>query len=65
MSESVRHIFDTNTLISTVLFEHSNPRQTLHHALRRSRELLSLSTFEELADVLQSRLPWIYSLDGN
>ena len=25
MSERVRHVFDTNTLVSAVLFEHSRP----------------------------------------
>jgi predicted nucleic acid-binding protein len=50
MSESVRHVFDTNTLVSAVLFEHSKPGQALRRALRRGRVLLSLSTLEELAE---------------
>jgi uncharacterized protein len=53
MSESVRHVFDTNTLVSAVWFEHSKPGQALRRALRRGRVLLSLSTLEELAEVLQ------------
>jgi putative PIN family toxin of toxin-antitoxin system len=53
MSESVRYVFDTNTLVSAVLFEHSNPGQALRHALRRGRVLLSSPTLEELAEVLQ------------
>jgi uncharacterized protein len=53
MSESVRHVFDTNTLVSAVLFEHSKPGQALRRALRRGRVLLSSPTIEELAEVLQ------------
>ena len=53
MSESDRHVFDTNTLVSAVLFEHSKPGQALRRALRRGRVLLSSPTLEELAEVLQ------------
>ena len=53
MSESARHVFDTNTLVSAVLFEHSKPGQALRRALRRGRVLLSSPTLEELAEVLQ------------
>ncbi len=53
MSESVRCVFDTNTLVSAVLFEHSTPGQALRRALSRGRVLLSSSTLEELAEVLQ------------
>jgi putative PIN family toxin of toxin-antitoxin system len=53
MSESIRHVFDTNTLVSAVLFEHSNPGQALRRSLRRGRVLLSSPTLEELAEVLQ------------
>jgi predicted nucleic acid-binding protein len=53
MSESIRHVFDTNILVSAVLFEHSPPGQALRHALNRGRVLLSSSTLEELAEVLQ------------
>src|SRR5215471_20205666 len=53
MSERVRHVFDTNTLVSVVLFEHSTPGQALRRALSRGRVLLSSSTLEELAEVLQ------------
>jgi putative PIN family toxin of toxin-antitoxin system len=52
MSERVRHVFDTNTLISAVLFEHSTPGQALRRALSRGHVLLSSSTLEELAEVL-------------
>ncbi len=53
MSESLHHVFDTNTLVSAALFEHSKPGQALRRALRRGRVLLSSPTLEELAAVLQ------------
>jgi len=53
MSESVRHVFDTNTLVSAILFEDSKPGQALRRALRRGCVLLSAPTLEELAEVLQ------------
>jgi putative PIN family toxin of toxin-antitoxin system len=53
MSESVRYVFDTNTLVSAVLFEHSTPGQALRRALSRGRVLLSPLILEELAEVLQ------------
>ena len=53
MSESIRHVCDTNTLASAALFEHSRPGQALRRALRRGRVLLSSSTLAELAEVLQ------------
>jgi putative PIN family toxin of toxin-antitoxin system len=53
MSNNVRHVFDTNTLVSALLFEHSKPGQALRHAMRRGHVLLSSSTLEELAEVLQ------------
>lgn len=53
MHESVRYVFDTNTLVSAVLFEHAKPGQALRRALRRGRVLLSSPALEELAEVLQ------------
>jgi putative PIN family toxin of toxin-antitoxin system len=53
MSESVRHVFDTNTLVSALLFAHSKPGQAFRQALKRGRVLFSASTIEELAEVLQ------------
>ncbi len=34
MSESVRYVFDTNTLVSALLLEHSKPGQAFRLALR-------------------------------
>jgi putative PIN family toxin of toxin-antitoxin system len=53
MSEGIRYVFDTNTLVSALLFAHSRPGQAFRHALKRGRVLLSSSTIEELAEVLQ------------
>src|SRR5262245_23129164 len=53
MSSSARYVFDTNTLISAVLFEHSLPGQALRRALRQGEVLISPATLEELAEVLQ------------
>lgn len=53
MSGSARYVLDTNTLVSAVLFEHSPPGQALRRALKRGDVLVSSSTLEELAEVLQ------------
>ncbi|MGH7961849.1 MAG: putative toxin-antitoxin system toxin component, PIN family [Candidatus Binatia bacterium] len=53
MSSSARYVLDTNTLVSAVLFEHSSPGQALRRALKRGEVLVSPSTLEELAEVLQ------------
>ena len=53
MSSSARYVLDTNTLVSAVLFEHSTSGQALRRALKRGEVLVSSSTLEELAEVLQ------------
>ena len=53
MSSSARYVLDTNILVSAVLFEHSPPGQALRRALKRGEVLVSPSTLEELAEVLQ------------
>jgi len=53
MSRSPRYVFDTNTLVSALLFEYSKPGYAFRRALRRGPMLLSASTLEELAEVLQ------------
>jgi putative PIN family toxin of toxin-antitoxin system len=50
---SKRYVFDTNTLVSALLFEHSTPGQAFLKALQLGEILLSQATLEELADVLQ------------
>ena len=53
MSDPARCVFDTNTLISAALFEHSTPGQALRCALQSGEILVSSATFSELAEVLQ------------
>ena len=53
MSSRARYVFDTNTLVSALLFEHSTPGQAFRRALRQGEILLSPATLEELAEVLQ------------
>ncbi|HXH08548.1 MAG TPA: putative toxin-antitoxin system toxin component, PIN family [Alphaproteobacteria bacterium] len=53
MSSSARYVFDTNTLVSAVFFEHSAPGQALRRALKQGEVLISPATLEELAEVLQ------------
>jgi putative PIN family toxin of toxin-antitoxin system len=53
MSSSARYVFDTNTLISAALFEHSPRGQALRRALKQGTVLFSPATLEELAEVFQ------------
>ncbi len=53
MNEGARHVFDTNVLVSALLFAHSTPGQAFRQALKRGRVLLSPPAIEELAEVLQ------------
>jgi len=53
MSESAHYVFDTNIPVSALLFGYSKPGRPFRYALKRGRVLLSSSTIEELADVLQ------------
>ena len=53
MSRKPKYVFDTNTLVSAVLLEHSVPSRALHRALKLGQVLLSPETLEELAEVLQ------------
>lgn len=53
MSGSPRYVFDTNTLMSALLFDHSIPGQAFRRALKQGEVLSSPVTLEELAEVLQ------------
>ena len=53
MSDSLRCVFDTNTVVSAFLFEDGNPGRALKEALQRGRLLLSLEVAEEIAEVLR------------
>jgi len=48
----VRYVFDTNVIISALLFENSKPAQALRYALANGEVLLSLDLLEELNEVL-------------
>ena len=50
---SLRCVFDTNTLVSSMLFARSKPGRALLRAFQYGEILLSQSTLEELAEVLQ------------
>jgi putative PIN family toxin of toxin-antitoxin system len=52
MNGSTRYVFDTNVLISALLFEHSRPGRAFRHALQSGQILVSLPMLEELNDVL-------------
>lgn len=52
MRSKVRYIFDTNVIISALLFEEGKPAQALRAALANGEVLLSLDLLEELNEVL-------------
>jgi putative PIN family toxin of toxin-antitoxin system len=52
MNINQRYVFDTNVVVSALLFENSNPSQALRSALRQGEVLLSQELLEELAAVL-------------
>jgi putative PIN family toxin of toxin-antitoxin system len=52
MSPEPRYVFDTNAVVSALLFEQSPPGRALHAAIGRGRVLLSDATFAELSEVL-------------
>ncbi len=52
MRSEVRYVFDTNVIISALLFENGKPAQALRYALAKEEVLLSLEMLEELNDVL-------------
>jgi len=53
MSSPARCVFDTNTLVSALLFERSTPGEAVRWALQNGEILISPSTLEELAEILQ------------
>lgn len=52
MRSKVRYVFDTNVIISALLFEEGKPAQALRAALANGEVLLSLDLLEELNEVL-------------
>lgn len=55
MSNRVRFVFDTNAIISALLFVESKPGQAFLAALSIGDVLLSLETLQELSDVLSRK----------
>jgi len=51
MSSKVRYVFDTNVIVSSLLFEHGNPSKAFRYALKHGEVLLSVELLEELSDV--------------
>jgi uncharacterized protein len=52
MSSKIRYVFDTNVIVSSLLFEHSKPAQAFNYVLSHGEVLLSSELLEELSDVL-------------
>jgi putative PIN family toxin of toxin-antitoxin system len=52
MSPKPRYVFDTNAVVSALLFEQSVPGQAFYAALDGGEVLVSPATFAELAEVL-------------
>ena len=52
MKAEARFVFDTNTIISALLFSNSIPRQAFDAARKHGKLLLSQPVIEELANVL-------------
>ncbi len=52
MKNKIRYVFDTNVIISSLLFENSKPSKALRYALKQGKVLLSLELLEEISEVL-------------
>lgn len=48
----MRYVFDTNAIVSAILFDNSKPDRALRYALANGEVLLSLELLEELNEVL-------------
>ena len=55
MKSSERYVFDTNVIVSALLFRQSKPGQAFQTALGRGEILLSLPLLHELNDVLSRK----------
>jgi putative PIN family toxin of toxin-antitoxin system len=55
MSRKIRFVFDTNALISALLFKSSKPKQAYQYALKSGDILLSPQTLAELSEVLSRK----------
>lgn len=52
MIRKARYVFDTNVIVSSLLFKNSNPSKVFRYALKHGEVLFSLELLEELSDVL-------------
>jgi len=52
MTMSNRYVFDTNVIVSSLLFENSKPSKAVLFALKNGKILLSLELLEEISEVL-------------
>ncbi len=52
MKSKSRYVFDTNVIVSSLLFENSNPSKAFRYALKQGKVLLSLELLEEISEVL-------------
>ena len=53
MSSKVHYVFDTNVIVSSLLFENGIPSKAFRYALKCGEILLSLELLEELSDVFR------------
>ena len=53
MNGSACYVFDTNVLVSALLFEHSKPGRAFRAALQTGQILLSLPVLEEVNEVMR------------
>jgi putative PIN family toxin of toxin-antitoxin system len=51
----VRSVFDTNVIVSALLFKQGKPSRAFRRGLGRGQILLSAPTLEEIAEVLQRK----------
>ena len=52
MNSNARYVFDTNVLVSALIFKDSKPGHAFRYALRNGQVLLSLPALEEIAEVM-------------
>lgn len=50
MSSKARYVFDTNVIVSSLLFKNGNPSKSFRYALKHGEVLLSLELLDCLTD---------------
>jgi uncharacterized protein len=51
----VRYVFDTNVIVSALLFENGKPAQAFRYAITNGEVLLSHDSLKELNEVLRRK----------